>query len=226
MSSFKSIGGECLSLMNKLWDSYVVQARESNHAVRRKGLSAAGRLGSWRRWHREKQVVLLLPMVDRIAKNVRWMFAIYLDFRDLTQAGCVGLTSAANSYKPEKGAFEPYAYFRVRGAIIDSQKRRTYREERNVSLQGIAEAHNGWLPPSLDTDLSPRVDEIVEREQIMERLRNAIRALPDPERTVLDRQLAGQSLVATAQELGRSVTWIREKLAEARELVGVAVRGE
>jgi RNA polymerase sigma factor (sigma-70 family) len=183
-------------------------------------------LGAWRRWQRENQVIDLLPMVDRIARNVKWMFAPYLDFRDLTQAGSVGLVHAANSYHPAKGAFEPYAWFRVRGAIIDSQKRRVYREESNVSLQGMAEAHDGWLPPALDTDPAPLADEIAEREEIHRMLTDAIAGLPDLEQRVLRGHLDGESLAVTAKQMGRSLTWTRAKLAEAREQVGAVVRGE
>jgi RNA polymerase sigma factor (sigma-70 family) len=133
--------------------------------------------------------------------------------------------NAANSYHPSRGDFEPYAWFRVRGAIIDSQKRRVYREESNVSLQSIAEAHAGWLPPALDTDRGMRPDELAEREQIHRLLAEAIAGLPDLEQRVLRGQLAGQSLATTAREMGRSLTFTRQTLAAARAAVGVAVRG-
>lgn len=166
-------------------------------------------------------------MVERIARNVRWMFAEYLDFRDLTQAGTVGLVNAANAFNPalaSTAGFESYAYFRVRGAIIDSQKRRVYREERNVSLQGIAEANDGWLPPSLDTDANAGPDELAEREEIHRLLTAAIEGLPDLERTALRGQLAGQSLAVTARQMGRSLTWTRTRINEARRAVGAAMR--
>lgn len=212
--------------MHRLWDSYVFQIRVSREAVTRKKRSDAGRRGNWRRWHRERIIVQSMPMVERIARDVRWMFAPHLDIRDLQQAGNLGLVKAANSFCPSKGDFERYAYFVVRGAIIDSQKRRAYREERNVSLQGIADAHDGWLPPRLDMDGSPWPDEVAGTKEIRLRLARAIEALPAVERTVLLGQLAGQPLAKTARQVGRSLTWTRAKLAGARELVGVMVRGE
>jgi RNA polymerase sigma factor (sigma-70 family) len=154
------------------------------------------------------------------------MFAPHLDLRDLTQAGAVGLVSAADTYHPTRGDFAPYAYFRIRGAIIDSQKRRTYREEGHVSLQAIAEAHDGWLPPELDTDPAALADAIAEREEIHRILANAIARLPELEQRVLRGHLDGQSLAVTAKSMGRSLTWTRAKLAEAREAVGAVVRGE
>jgi len=218
-----------LSLTSNLWDFYIVHERSSAQAVTRKTLSEAGAYGAWKRWNRERAIVELLPMVLRVAREVRWMFSPTIDIRDLAQAGNVGLVKAANAYRPSRASqagFEAYAYFRVRGAIIDSQKRRAYREERNVSLQAIAQANDGWLPPALDTDRTASAYDQAEREQIHRVLQNAIRALPTLERSVLRGQLAGQPLAVTARQVGRSVTWTRAKLAEARTMVGISVRGE
>lgn len=168
-------------------------------------------------------------MVRRVAREVRWMFSPTIDIRDLEQAGNVGLVKAANAYRPSrasKDGFEPYAYFRVRGAIIDSQKRRAYREERNVSLQAIAAANDGWLPPSLDTDPNANAYQVAEQNEIHRLLASAIAELPDLEQRVLRGQLAGQPLAVTARQVGRSVTWTRAKLAEARTMVAISVRGK
>ena len=164
-------------------------------------------------------------MVERVAKNVRRMFAPHLELGDLIQAGRVGLVAASNTYDPAKGNFEPYAYFRVRGAIIDSQKRRVYREERNVSLHAIAEARGGWLPPALDTDAKPLPDTDIAAEQIRRLLWRAIGNLPDIERQVMEFHLAGVSLTETARRTGLSLMGTRAKFAGARALVGAAVRG-
>jgi RNA polymerase sigma factor (sigma-70 family) len=81
----------------------------------------------------------------RLAREVRRMFAPHIDVRDLQQAGALGLMKAAQGYDPALGRFEPYAYFRIRGAMIDSQKRRAYRNEACVSLQAMYEANGNWL---------------------------------------------------------------------------------
>lgn len=218
------------SLRTKLWDVYVLTViPQRNEVLRCRTLSNAGHRGAWRRWHREKAVLALLPMVERIARDVRWMFAAHLDLQDLTQAGALGLVKAANAFQPalaSSAGFESYAYFRVRGAIIDSQKRRAYREESNVSLHAIAERNDGWLPPSLDTDTAPGAYAIAERNEIHRLLASAIAGLPALERTALRGQMAGQPLATTAKQMGRSITWTRAKLAEARTMVGAAVRGE
>ncbi len=167
-------------------------------------------------------------MVERVARDVRWMFSPTIDVRDLAQAGAIGLCKAAASFEPARAGaagFDSYAWFRVRGAIIDSQKRRAYREEQNDSLERRVSRDDGlttWLDVLPDTKPLPDVD--AERNQIHAMLWAAIDALPEIERRVLRAQLDGQSLAMTAREVGRSVTWTRAKLAEARELVSAAVR--
>ena len=211
-----------------LWDGSVQHDRESNHRHLAKTLSDAGRRGAWRRWHREKTMLAMLPMVERVARDVRWMFAPHLDLNDLKQAGCVGLAKAANAFHPARASsagFEPFAYFRVRGAIIDSQKRRVYREEQHESLDRRTRdgVHETTLLDST-ADTLPIADELAQREEIHRLLHEAIADLPDVSAFVLRGQLAGQALATTAAQMGRSVTWTRAKLSEARAAVTVAMR--
>jgi hypothetical protein len=56
--------------MNDLWDCYVLQVRQQKQTLKRKRLSAAGVLGAWRRWHREKEIIRVLPIVERSGRNV------------------------------------------------------------------------------------------------------------------------------------------------------------
>lgn len=212
-----------------LWDCYVLTVRERNQQLTRKRLIAAGRAGgfkgAWRRWHRERAVLDRMPEVQRIAKRVLRIFTHHIDIEELIQSGYVGLVSASNTYDPRRGAFEPYAYWRVRGEMIDSQKRRAYREAMNASLHAIATANDGWLAPALDTDPRPLPDHVIEREQRARLLHNAIAELPPQEQRVIRGHLAGDSLGTMARELGRSLTWTRLKLSEARESVRAAVVG-
>jgi RNA polymerase sigma factor (sigma-70 family) len=215
--------------LSDMWDYSVFNSRQCNQQDLTDTLSAAGQRGAWRRWKREGAILALQPNVERIARNVKWMFAPHIDLRDLTQAGNVGLCKAADAFRPALAPLaelEPFAFFRIKGAIIDSQKRRTYREESYVSLQGIQAANNGWLPAALDTDPGPDALALAERNQIHQILQDAIADLPVSERAALRGQLAGQPLAVTARQLGRSLSWTRAKLAEARILVGMAMRGE
>ena len=167
-----------------------------------------------------------MPEVQRIARRVVHLFTHRVDIQDLTQSGYVGLLAAADRYDPRVGAFPAYAYWRIRGEMIDSQKRRTFREATHASLQGIAEDHDGWLPPSLDTCPRPLQDEEAQRNQIHAMLQEAISGLSPLERQVLVGHLAGDSLSTTAHAMGRSLTWTRGVLAAARASVATAVRGE
>jgi RNA polymerase sigma factor (sigma-70 family) len=209
------------SLAVRLWDFAVLHARQSNHKHTGENPKIAGKKGAWRRWQREKCIISLMPMVERIARDVRPMFAAHIELDDLTQAGHLGLVRAAAVFDPAKASavgFESFAYFRVRGAIIDSQKRRAYREEANVSLQALR-SEDGWLPPALDRDPGPLPDHMVECEQIRGMLTAALDELPDVERRVLRAQLAGEPVRAVARAVGMSPTWTRAKLAEARAKV-------
>jgi RNA polymerase sigma factor (sigma-70 family) len=210
-------------LARDLWDCYVLTTRQRNQAVRSKRLSAGGRKGAWRRWHRERAILDRMPEVQRIARRVLRIFTHHIDLEELVQAGYVGLVSAANKYDPRAGNFAPYAYFRIRGEMIDSQKRRAYREAMHASLHGLAGAEDGWLPPAIDTDPRPLPDDVIQREQIHQILHEAIAELPRHERRVMKGHLAGNSLGKMARKMGRSLTWTRGVLAEAREYVRSAV---
>jgi RNA polymerase sigma factor (sigma-70 family) len=216
-------------LSEQLWDcfvtSHVPRARPLND-LQRERLSAAARLAAWRRWQRDAAIRALEPMVAKIARHEARQFARHIDIRDLIQAGYVGLMDAARRFHPDAGEFERYAYFRVRGAIIDSQKRRVYREEQNPSLQAIAEAHGGWLPPALDTAPGAGPEELAIANERRERLRAAIAALQPADRALALAQMRGESMTETARIAGRSVTWTRARLAEVRAELGRRVRGE
>jgi len=64
------------------------------------------------------------------------MLVLQIPFEDLIQSGYVGLIQAASNphYDPAQGSFARFAYLRIRGAIIDANKRQAYREELHDSL--------------------------------------------------------------------------------------------
>lgn len=64
----------------------------------------------------EKNLALVSYVVSRMAVGL----PTWVDKRDLTNAGVIGLIDAANHFDPAKGVkFETYASTRIRGAIID-----------------------------------------------------------------------------------------------------------
>lgn len=212
------------ALANKLWDTYVVLLAERNQSVRRKRLSDAGKRGMWRRWNRERMILDHMHLPERIAREVRHLFARHLELQDLVAAGNIGLVAAANSYHPSRGDFAAFAYFRVRGAIIDSQKRRTYREERNESLNAIADRHAGWLPPSMDTCSRPRVDAILTSAAVDPVITWAISGLTGRHADVFAAHAAGVAPRAISEALGLSLSSTRTVLREARVFVANRLR--
>jgi RNA polymerase sigma factor for flagellar operon FliA len=75
----------------------------------------------------ERLIVDHLPLVRHIVGKVAGSSARREDFEDLVSAGTLGLVKAARSYDPAKQVeFKTYAYIRVRGAVIDELRKRTF----------------------------------------------------------------------------------------------------
>ncbi len=75
----------------------------------------------------ERWIVENLPMVRKIAQKVASYVSNAADMEDLISAGTVGLVRAARAYDTGKDAeFRTYAYIRVRGAIIDELRSRSF----------------------------------------------------------------------------------------------------
>lgn len=218
------------SLAQMLWDSYVLQLRFKNQSVKRRTLTEkqrkGGLLGTWRRFHRAAAIEAYMPTVRKIAREQARNFAQHLDIRDLIQCGMVGLVEAAERYHPDNGAFEAFAYFRVRGAIIDAHKRRAYREETHESIQAIAEANEGWLPAALDADhtIRPLDDVLIERQEIRQ-VRRAVEGLLGTSRAMLEAVMAGRSIVQLSREMDRSEGWVREQIRIAKVALKHALGG-
>jgi RNA polymerase sigma factor (sigma-70 family) len=173
----------------------------------------------WRRWNRERAITDHMPEVVRIANKVRRLFAPHIDIRDLVQAGNVGLVSGADSYHPSMGEFAPFVYFRIRGAIIDSQKRRTYREERNESLSAMDDVFHGDRPAWLDTDPRPLVEEVLMSGEIDPAILWAIDGLTGQHRAVFLAHVDGGTPRAISVQQGISLGRARILLSDAREFV-------
>lgn len=193
----------------------------------------AGRKGMWSRWHREQVVLEHMAQVAKIARDVAPKFARHLDIRELEQQGMVGLLQAARRYDPETGGnFAAFAYFRIRGAIIDANRRSAYREETHDSLQAIQEragsrsSHGTGGPIETVVDTAPLADEVIAIQQAEKRLAAAIGKLPRDERQVLRGALRGVSTADLAEQQGVTVTVVRKTLAAARAKVSAIVRGE
>jgi RNA polymerase sigma factor for flagellar operon FliA len=75
----------------------------------------------------EQWVVKNLPLVRHLVNKIAAASASREDIEDLISAGTLGLVKAARSYDPARDAeFRTYAYIRVRGAVIDELRGRTF----------------------------------------------------------------------------------------------------
>lgn len=103
------------------------------------------------------------PFVASIAHKVRAQFGIPGELDDLLAAGMEGLVSARNRFDASRGVrFNTFAYYRVRGAMIDQIRRMAYlphashRLVRTAGaaddiLEAEAEAQAAAGPSNLDT---------------------------------------------------------------------------
>jgi RNA polymerase sigma factor (sigma-70 family) len=190
---------------------------------------------------RESLIVEHLPMAERIARHVARSFAPHLQIDDLIQDARVGLVQAADRYRSEDGPFPRFAFLRVRGAVVDAQKRRTYREEMHYSIDEWLAADasgldgaDGKLPIPLWlvqerihrylSDRGPLPDELAAEAERYRRLRQAIATLPEEQRMVVERALAGEVAAQIAETEGRSPNWARVRLNAARQALAAQLK--
>ncbi|MEM6957251.1 MAG: sigma-70 family RNA polymerase sigma factor [Myxococcota bacterium] len=81
------------------------------------------------------------PLVLSIVKKVRAQFDLRGDVDDLIAYGMEGLVQAKGRFDPERGVkFNTFAYYRIRGAIIDGVRRSTFFSRRAYAKMKAAEA--------------------------------------------------------------------------------------
>lgn len=129
---------------------------------------------------RDALVLEHLPMVTVIANSVARNLPPSFDLADLVQTGTLALMRAALRYRPRGHAGTPfrlYARQHVRGAIIDSVRRKRYTENTRPGLD-VRAAVEAIAPDA-------RTDEAIDRGRERKRLAEAISWLPMGEQRVL-----------------------------------------
>jgi RNA polymerase sigma factor for flagellar operon FliA len=96
-----------------------------------------------------------MPLVKRLAHQMRAKLPASVEVDDLVQAGMIGLLDAINRYEENHGAqFETYAVLRIRGAMLDELRsndwmpRSTRQNMRKVEQAMAALQQQLGRPPS------------------------------------------------------------------------------
>ena len=75
----------------------------------------------------ERWILDNLPLVRHIVQKVASQMSRNADLEELISAGTLGLVKAARAYDPNRDAeFRTYAYIRIRGAVIDELRSRSF----------------------------------------------------------------------------------------------------
>ena len=91
----------------------------------------------------EKWILQHLPLVRHIVSKITEMRTQRADVDDLISAGTLGLVRAAHAYdSTRKAEFKTYAYIRIRGAVIDEMRSRSFVPAATFGqLRRIESAH-------------------------------------------------------------------------------------
>lgn len=145
---------------------------------------------------RDALVETHLDLVRTIALALSRSLPAYFDLDDLISAGYLGLIRAATHYRPRlhnQTPFAAYARPAIRGAILDSVRRRAWIESTQPSVDEVAEPRAA--APAYETEL--------DRAAALERVEQAIGALPARLQTVIRTHYGGeQRLPAVGRALG------------------------
>jgi RNA polymerase sigma factor (sigma-70 family) len=176
--------------------------------------------------------------VRAIAATMRPLFPS-IDYKDLVSCGYVGLCDAAGRYNASRGAFAPYAYQRIRGAIIDAHKRKAYKEELHESLDAMQEGagpggadgnNDAYRRKGTSQELTlskePAPDVLAAATERRELVEAAIVMLPDDQRLVLSLALKSVQLADIAVACGRSISWVRVRMAAGKKTLTEVMRGK
>jgi RNA polymerase sigma factor FliA len=138
------------------------------------------------------------PLVMKIARQVHHEFTITSPLEDLVANGFKGLVEARSRFDPTRGVqFNTFAYYRIRGAVLDGIREMAYLSRRAHQKRKAAEAASQVLEDlgsGLDqspaerskVDAARAIDEAVQKLTATFMLAAVGRDPTQPEPTVLD----------------------------------------
>lgn len=181
-------------------------------------------------------VALHLDLPRRVASTVHPRVRPHVDMEELISLGNQGLAEAAQRYDARLGKFETFAWWRIHGAILDGLRRSsplprgTWRKllaAHAANDQSVVAAIGGVLRRSIPSSFEQlrehgfdvagaTVEDALDRERALAGLREALAALPEVERTLVERHYwEGCDLSAAGEELGMSKSWASRLHARA-----------
>jgi len=212
-----------------------------------------------------------LSLVQSVARKLKKQITARIDFDDLVGYGSKGLIEAAERFDPRHGvAFSTFAYYRIRGAMLDglrtmgwysradyaryrAEERATQYLQNQTDREGAAAtgAKEGPAAPEASTveeklsaiaeilggiatvhitsleaaaavadDRLPAPDATLDTGRLSVRVREAVKALPDRERQLMELYyFADKNLEEAGAAMGLSKSWACRLHARAVELL-------
>ncbi len=97
------------------------KSRRGRHCSNKASRTVQSRGPSHDRADANDLVLKLLPLVRRVALQLRGHLPAHVELDDLVSEGSIGLIDAVRKFDPARGVtIETYARYRIRGAILDS----------------------------------------------------------------------------------------------------------
>ncbi|MFW5652874.1 MAG: sigma-70 family RNA polymerase sigma factor [Planctomycetota bacterium] len=170
-------------------------------------------------------------LVRAVAWEMRQKLPPHVDIEELVAFGMLGLAQAISRYDPSNtAAFATYAFYRVRGEILDGLRRmswfyeaayegRVYADESNQDWESSDRSATVGIPRRHCSRRSIEAAEVQQSQDaykdgqldaifLKERLQIALRELAPDERELLRLTYAdGLSLAKAAERLGLSRSW-------------------
>jgi RNA polymerase sigma factor for flagellar operon FliA len=94
-----------------------------------------------------------LPLVQAIARKLKRQITARIDFDDMVGYGSKGLIEAAERFDPRHGvAFTTFAYYRIRGAMLDGLRTMGWYSRADYARYRAEERANEYLQNQSDRD--------------------------------------------------------------------------
>lgn len=160
-------------------------------------------------------------------QEVAWRFSVAVcghpdDAEDAMQEALLR-TYRYSSQIREPGSFRPWLHRTVKNACLMSRRRRVHQPARIESLE-LAREGDGAAAPLDPADPGRNPEQIADNARLMERLREALKALPPSHRAIVFlREMQGLSTREVAHAMGISEDNVKTRLSRARRALQAAL---